>query len=484
MRGEAQGHPRVCMTFLLRHQQRVDPLYASGRGKQGRDTSLFSRAEEEKRLRRLSASSYTPTTELLLGMMDEGFSCSFLVSGLLLGKLTEADQNLSDLLRDAITHRQAEPLAESYYQSVIPLFREREEYRFQVDQHRSLIEDFSGRRPSILVAPDSVFNRVVTMTAREMGFSAVYTDVFGKNTPGLSPEQQYLADGMPVLIRHCELSDDIAIRFGDVDWNYHPLLPDTYAGWLATFHEGIVHIMVDMEAFGGRFPAESGIFTFLEELPAALSDAGVQSILPGEAVAAASSPEEIPDELLESASVAWPVNMMQCTALEALRTAGRWVPDKTTYRRLTARDHFSYMATTSGSCGTLTDQRTQADAYQYFTEYMKALSRFEEEQINLVRAKSAVRILRCISPDHAFHFCTPYHREGFSAHSLEEFAKLLDVASDACILHHSESQDFENWIRDIVRDDKLATEIHSLKSREEIQKVVDRRVLTLWNRLK
>lgn len=485
MPGDVSGVPQVCMSLVLRHQQLVDSPHARRVVKRGeKDPSPFPSQDEERRIRHLSASCYTPATECLIRMMDEGFSCGLLLSGVLLECLEGYEPDLYDLIREAATHRHAELLTESYFCSVVALFGEAEEYQHQVEMHQRAMEDLFGRRPSVLVATDSIFNWTVITAARKMGISAVYTDVFGKNTPLINPLKSYQAGGLPVFIRHCELSDDIALRYGEVDWVHHPLSPGTYAGWLSAIRDGIAHVMINMEVFGGRFHQETGILSFLEGLPAAFHDTGVCSILPSEAAVQASSPDQIPDELIESASAAWPVNMMQCTALEALKAAGRWVSDRTTLRRFQARDHFSQMAATSGSCGMLTDYRTQSDAYQYFSDYFAALCRFEGDQIGSVRAKSAARILRCIPPKLAFHFCTPYHREGFSAHSLEEFVKLLNVATDECILHHCKRLDFEHWIRDVINDPKLADEIHPLTDREDIQKAVIKRVQFLWNRLK
>lgn len=478
------GVPQLCMSFVLRHQQLVDSPSADGGTRGGKQYAPFPSRNEERRIRHLSASCYTPATECLIRMMDEGFSCGLLLSAPLLEYLEGSDPDLYNLLHDAATHRQAELLTESYFCSVVALFGESEEYQHQVEMHQRAMEEFSGHKPAILVATDSIFNWTVITASQKMGIPAIYTDLFGKNTPSVHPLKSYQAGGIPLFIRHCELSDDIALRYGEVDWVHHPLSPATYAGWLSAIREGIAHVMVNMEVFGGRFQEDTGIFSFLEGLPAAIHDAGVRSILPSEALSEATSLDRIPDELIESASVAWPVNMMQCTALEALKSAGRWVPDRMALRRFQARDHFSQMAATSGSCGMLTDYRTQADAYRYFSDYIAALCRFEGDQIGSVRAKSAARILRCIAPDHAFHFCTPYHREGFSAHSLEEFVKLLNVATDECILHHCRRQDFEHWVRDVIHDEKLADAIHPLTDREDIQKTVVERVQYLWNRLK
>ncbi|HIJ05994.1 MAG: Alpha-amylase/alpha-mannosidase [Methanomicrobiales archaeon 53_19] len=472
------------MGFVFRHPAEINPAYVSGSIDTESTPSPFSDRSNRERIRRFSRSSYTPAAETLLGIMDEGFRCSLLLSGMFIELLEQADPDLYSLLSQAATHRNAGLLAETYYHSVIGIFHDAEEYRTQLEMHRSLMQEFSGRTPSIMLATESVFNRTITRVAHDMGFSAIYTDIFGRNAPELNPAGSYQVEGMPVLIRHCELSDDIAYRFGQVDWAYHPLSPQTYAGWVASIGGGTVHIIVDIEVFGGRFSAESGIFRFLEELPAAYADHGVKTVLPSDTIQSSLSPEPVPDELLDRSPVVWPVNMLQCTALDALRAAGRWVFDRRTLRLFQSMDLFESMATTSGSCGMLLNHRTQAEAHEAFTQYLGALSRFEDEQSRKVRSKSAARYLRCVSPDRAFHFCTPYHREGFSAHSLDEFVKLMDLASDECILHHCERSDLYKWIRDVIGDTMLAERIHPLRDRQEIRHVIANRIDQLWNRLK
>jgi len=476
--------PEVCMGFVFRHPAVIDPAYVSGSLDNESKASPFSDRNSIERIRRLSALCYTPTAETLLGIMDEGFRCSLMLSGMFIELLERADPDLFALLLQAATHKHAEPLAETYYHSVIGIFHDAEEYCTQLEMHRSLMQELSGRTPSIMLATDGIFNRTITAIARDMGFSAIYTDIFGRNTLEINPAGSYHVEGMPVLIRHCELSDDIAYRFGQVDWVYHPLSPQTYAGWVASIGGGTVHIMVDIEVFGGRFSAESGIFRFLEGLPAAYADYGVKTVLPSDTIQSSPPSKQAPEELLNRSPVAWPVNMFQCTALDALRAAGRWVSDRTTWRRFQSMHLFESMATTVGSCGMLLTHRTQSEAHEAFSQYLTALCRFEDEQGRRVRSKSAARCLRCVSPDRAFHFCTPHHREGFSAHSLEEFLKLMDLASDECIRHHCKRSDLCNWIRDVIGDTMLAERIRPLQDRQEIREVITKRIDQLWNRLK
>lgn len=477
-------NPQVCMGFILHQPHQLDQAYASGVTEEGSAHSPFSSKGEKERIRLLSASSYMPTLRLLLRMMDDGFCCSLLISGTLIEALERFDPDLYDLLMQAASHRHTELLSETYYHSVIGIFPDIGEYRMQVELHRQLMTEISGKKPNVLVATDCIFSRADAGLARDMGFSALYTDNFGRNLQNINPTRLYQLEGIPILIRHCELSDDIALRYGKVDWVNHPLTPATYAGWIAKLMGGTAHVMVDIETFGGRFSRETGVFEFLESLPNAYEDAGVKMALPSDLVTGEVPPDPIPDDAMEMLTGLWPTNMLQCTALEALRTAGRWVPDRTAWRRFQTMDHFQAMATTSGACGRLMNQRTQAEAHEAFSLYLRSLCRFEEEESRKIRSRTAARILRCIPPERAFHFCSPAHYEGFSAHSLEEFLKLLDFASDACICHHTEQADFSIWIREVIGDGTLASRIEPLRDRFEIREVLRERIFYLWNRLK
>lgn len=484
MPGNDSAVPQVCMGFILRHPLRIDPPPDPGEYKIKRRSPVFPRKRDEERIRRLSESSYTPTTQILLQKMDEDFRCSFLLSGVFIEHLEGADPDLHELLSQATAHRNAEVLSESYYNTAMGAIPDSDEFRIQVEMHRVLMTEFSGRKPSILVAPCRIFNRNIVKAALDEGFSAIYTDVFDTYHSAYDQFSGYTLDGIPLLIRHCKLSDDIATRYGDVDWEFHPLTARTYAGWIRGVGKCTVHILVDMEVFGGRYSRDTGIFEFLQALPGACADAGIRPVLPSEELKMITAADMFSDEQMEEVFGKWPQNMMQCTALDALRTAGRWVPDRTAWRRFQAMPLFQAMATTEGSCGMVKTQRSQAEAYQAFSRYMTALSRFEEEQSQMVRAGSAARFLRCIPPERAFHFCTPYHREGFSAHSLEEFVKLIDVASDDCIKHHGERSDIATWIREVIGDTTLAGRIQTLRGRNEIAEAVEKRIHELWNRLK
>ncbi len=111
MPGNDSPVPQVCMGFILRHPLRIDPPPDQGEFGIKRRSPVFPRERDEERIRRLSESSYTPTTQILLQMMDEEFRCSFLLSGVFIEHLEGADPDLYELLSQATAHRNAEVLS-------------------------------------------------------------------------------------------------------------------------------------------------------------------------------------------------------------------------------------------------------------------------------------------------------------------------------------------------------------------------------------
>jgi len=72
--------------------------------------------------------------------------------------------------------------------------------------------------------------------------------------------------------------------------------------------------------------------------------------------------------------------------------------------------------------------------------------------------------LRVVPHPQGFHFYTAIGDYcGVSAHSLEEFANALQYVCSEAIVFHFERGDFQNWIRDIIGDTKLARKIDDIK---------------------
>jgi hypothetical protein len=72
--------------------------------------------------------------------------------------------------------------------------------------------------------------------------------------------------------------------------------------------------------------------------------------------------------------------------------------------------------------------------------------------------------LRGVSNPKGFHFYTAIGDYcGVSTHSLEEFANALQYVCFEAIVFHFKRGEFQNWIRDVIGDTKLARKIDDIK---------------------
>ena len=164
--------------------------------------------------------------------------------------------------------------------------------------------------------------------------------------------------------------------------------------------------------------------------------------------------------------------------------AGFLKPDASTWRNLQADDHFRRMEMKSGTCGRSPHFLSNQEVYEYFTTYMRILSHCEEMAANRNRHRKAARTLRCLPPETAFHFSTEDRLTGFSAYSLDEFAQMLSFTPDRVFAFHQERHDFGRWIGEVLEDPVLARNVDLCVSRGEARECVERRLQSLWNRIK
>lgn len=76
------------------------------------------------------------------------------------------------------------------------------------------------------------------------------------------------------------------------------------------------------------------------------------------------------------------------------------------------------------------------------------------------KGKNAIKITTQVPSDKAFNFYVAEGKPlGFSAHSLEEFYRLIKQVTSDSIDFHTYRCDFENWLRDVVGDHELALDL-------------------------
>jgi len=76
-------------------------------------------------------------------------------------------------------------------------------------------------------------------------------------------------------------------------------------------------------------------------------------------------------------------------------------------------------------------------------------------------------------------------RDGSIFGSMKELAEGLVVISDETFTYHSnsEKQDFSNWVRDVIKDERLASELATATDRLQAAEYVAARVTFLTGRV-
>lgn len=96
------------------------------------------------------------------------------------------------------------------------------------------------------------------------------------------------------------------------------------------------------------------------------------------------------------------------------------------------------------------------------------------------------RILRTVGDPEAFHFYETVGRPtGETATSLTDFLDKMQSIKSESLMFHLQRKDFQNWIREILGDSKLARELGGISSsnsneaRKSIHRTVENRIKEL-----
>lgn len=138
--------------------------------------------------------------------------------------------------------------------------------------------------PKVVRNTELIYDDDLAPQLVHLGFNGVLTEGAKHILGWKSPNYIYTAASAPklkLLLRNSKLSDDIAFRFSDSSWPEFPLTADKYIEWIAATpgEEQIINIFLNMETFGDLHPGTTGIFQFLEALPALLPNAESNSLL-------------------------------------------------------------------------------------------------------------------------------------------------------------------------------------------------------------
>ncbi len=364
----------------------------------GNDHYYYDDFSNESIMTKVASKCYLTANQVLLELIrkhGEQFKVTFSISGIALDQFELYAPEVIESFRQLANTGSVEFLAETNAHSLVAL-KDKEEFFRQVQVHGKKVENLFGKSPRVFRNTELIYSDGMGAMVAEMGYEGMLTEGAKHVLGWKSPNYLYYNAVNPklkVLLRNFKLSDDIAFRFSNKDWNEWPLTAEKFAGWLSAIDkkEEIVNLFMDYETFGEHQWEETGIFDFLKALPETiLSGTQFTFSTPSEIidrfqpVAAVHCPHPISWADEERDLTAWLGNELQEEAFNKLYDLSPAVnqckePDiLKDWEYLQISDHFYYMCTKFFSDGAVHAYFNPYDSpYDAFINYMNILSDFQ-----------------------------------------------------------------------------------------------------------
>lgn len=361
----------------------------------GNDHYYYDDFTNDDIVTRIAQRSYIPAAESLLRMLEQhpNFRFALSITGVALEQCEQYVPEFIDLLKKLAATGRVEFLAETYAHSLSSL-TDPEEFASQVKVHDDKIRELFGVTPKVLRNTELIYCDEMAPQILSMGYKGVITEGAKHILGWKSPNYVYSAASAPklkILLRNAKMSDDIAKRFSNTEWDAYPLTADKYIDWIASTpaEEQIINLSMNLETFGEFQTRETGIFQFLEALPYFAKERGVEFVTPTEAISKLKPVGELSimhpiswtDESRDT--TAWLGNKLQNEAFEKLYSVTervRLCDDrrlKQDWYYLQAADHLFYMATKHFADGAAHSNFSPYETpFQAFTNYMNVLADF------------------------------------------------------------------------------------------------------------
>ena len=368
----------------------------------GKDSHYYDDYTDRTILKRIAQKCYLPMNKILLDAIKKQkgkFKVAFSITGTALEQFDRYAPEVIDSFRALAKTGCVEFLCETYYHSLASLASQAE-FEHQVLKHKAAIKEYFGVEPKAFRNTELIYSDSIGAQVHEMGFDTILTEGARHIMGWKSPDYVYNNDFKPeqkVLLRDYALSDDIAFRFSNRDWNEWPLTAEKFVGWMEAKEGEVFNLFMDYETFGEHQSAESGLFDFMAALPSIALGRGFEFQTPSEVAATHDSvgdisiPQPVSWADEERDVTAWLGNELQQESfnklyslqekLSILDDATLWAD----YGRLQASDHLYYMCTKFFSDGEIHQRFNPYNTpYEAFINYMNVLSDF------IIRVNNAI----------------------------------------------------------------------------------------------
>ena len=359
----------------------------------GIDHYYYDDYENERSINDITERSYMPALDTLLGMIrdnDGYFKVAFSLSGVGIEQLEMHAPQVIRKLQELNETGCVEFLAEPYSHGLSSLANE-ETFAADVRKQCVKIEEYFGKKPSVLRNSSLIYSDDIGMQVASMGFRGMLTEGAKHVLGWKSPHYVYNCNAAPnlkLLLRDIGLSDDISLRFNNSDWSGYPLFADNYINRIAAFpgEEQIVNIFMELSALGIAQPLSSNILEFFKALPSCARARGITFSTPSEICSTVGSVGslDVPDTLSwvdeERDISSWLGNAMQREAFNKLYSVADRVRIANDPRicqdwdYLQASNNLRFMTTKQSSIGL--DRGIYSSPFDAFTNYMNILGDF------------------------------------------------------------------------------------------------------------
>jgi len=338
-----------------------------------------SNRSNEKILNKVADKSYRPMNALLEKLLNKypDFKVSLSITGTFIEQAEQWTPDVLESFKRLVATGQVEIVAETYYHS-LAFFYSRTEFERQVEMHKTKIRELFGVETNVFRNTELAYNDQLAQWADGYGFKGILAEGWDPILDWRSPNFVYKPEGtkdIALLLKNYRLSDDLAFRFSNREWQEWPLTVDKYTQWMEASiqDQPLVNLFMDYETFGEHQWQDTGIFEFFEEFVGRwLADENNTFYTTSEAIAAnepagvISMPNTVTWADAERDLTAWVGNSMQHEAMkhiysledDVIRTQDNdLIAD---WRKLQTSDHAYYMCT---------KWFTDGDVHAYFSPY-------------------------------------------------------------------------------------------------------------------
>lgn len=345
----------------------------------GENHNYFDHLQNQWICKRVADKCYLPANKLILELIKQhqgAFKVSYSISGTAIEQFQTYCPEVLESFQALADTGCVELLCETYTHSLASL-RSKKEFCDQVQIHKDLIKKHFNQDPVTFRNTELIYSNDIGTMVKDLGFKTQLAEGAKHIIAWRSPNHLYQhadQNGLNLLLKNYQLSDDIAFRFSQQEWNGFPLTCDKYLTWLNNINQAeCINLFMDYETFGEHQWKESGIFDFLRHLPDTLLSDGNYTF---------STPRELSTTLTPKHTVhapqayswadeerdltAWLGNDLQDDAFTQIYELEQAVlntqdPDLIrTWRYLQTSDHFYYMCTKYFNDG---------DVHKYFNHY-------------------------------------------------------------------------------------------------------------------